>query len=208
MKTYIVEELVKISRTELVSTLEAFEIRNEKTNNTFLYIAIHIPSKVYQDEYDQFQSTINYKKYITGRAMEYDYKVLVAGDFNMSPYEKGMTEPMGFFAFPNKEDVRPKPELILTTRELSFYNPCWRLLGDYNVKSRLYRTNGSFFYGKSTNRKLKTWHLFDQVIFPRNFIDWFDQDSLSIIENSAILADIADPKKSIDHLPLYFSVIL
>lgn len=208
VKNYLVEESKIIRRIERTATLEAFEVKNIKTNEVFLYVALHIPSKINYDEYDQFQLAINYKKYTTTRAEEYDNKVLVAGDFNMAPFERGMTEPMGFFAFQNNNEVRPKTENIIGTRQLSFYNPCWRLLGDYDTTSKSFRAGGSFFYEKSRKRKTKTWHLFDQIIMTKKLFNLFDNDSLSLYETSTLANDIKDSKKVIDHLPLCFTINL
>jgi exonuclease III len=167
VKSYLIEESKVIRRIEKVSTLEAFEVKNNKTDESLLYVAIHFPSKLFQNEFEQFQNAINYKKYITSRGEEYGNKILIAGDFNMAPFEKGMTEPMGFFAFQNNNDVRSEIEHVLGSRQLSFYNPCWRLLGDYNQKTRKFRNGGSFYYEKSSKRSSKTWHLFDQIIFTK-----------------------------------------
>jgi len=208
VRDYLVEESKIIRRIERTATLEAFDIKNTKTKEKFLYVALHIPSKLYYDEYDQFQLAINYKKYITNRAEEYGNKVLVAGDFNMAPFERGMTEPMGFFAFQNNNDVNPAIEHIVGSRQLSFYNPCWRLLGDYNTTSKSFRAGGSFFYEKSRKRKTKTWHLFDQIIMTKNLFNLFDNDSLSLFETATLSDDIKDSKKTIDHLPLCFTLKL
>jgi len=208
VKDYLVEESKIIRRIEKTATLEAFEIKNTKTKERFLYVALHIPSKINYDEYDQFQLAMNYKKYITNRAEEYGNKVLVAGDFNMAPFERGMTEPMGFFAFQNNNEVNPAIEHILGNRQLSFYNPCWRLLGDYDTASKSFRAGGSFFYEKSRKRKAKTWHLFDQIIMTKNLFNFFDNDSLSLFETTILSNDVKDPKKTIDHLPLCFTLKL
>ncbi len=206
MKDYLVEESKIIRRIEKTATLEAFEIKNSKSKDFFLFVAIHIPSKLYQDEYDQFQSAINYKKYITARAEEYGNKILVAGDFNMAPFERGMTEPMGFFAFQNNNDVNPDIEHVLGSRQLSFYNPSWRLLGDYDIGSKSFREGGSFFYEKSKKRKTNTWHLFDQIIMTKNLFNSFDHNSLVLLETTNLSQDIKNPQKKIDHLPLCFTI--
>lgn len=207
-KNYLVEESKIIRRIEKTATLETFEIKNTKTKELFLYVALHIPSKLYYDEYDQFQLALNYKKYITARAEEYNNRILVAGDFNMAPFDKGMTEPMGFFAFQDINEVRQQKEFIVSSKQLSFYNPCWRLFGDYDKALKESRNCGSFFYEKSTKRKSKTWHLFDQIIMTKNMYDFFDNDSLSLFETTTISNDIKDSKKRIDHLPLCFSLKL
>ncbi len=208
VKSYLIEEAKIIRRIERIATLEAFEIKNLTTQEIFLYVALHIPSKMNYDEYDQLQLAFNYKKYITTRAAEYDNKILVAGDFNMAPFEKGMTEPMGFFALPSNRHVQPQTENIMGSRQLSFYNPCWRLLGDYNTISKSFRTGGSFFYEKSRKRKAKTWHLFDQIIMTKNLFDLFDNDSLCLFETIMLSDDIENPNKIIDHLPLCFTLKL
>jgi hypothetical protein len=208
LRDYLFEESKIIKRIEKVSTLEAFEIKNKKTNDVFLYVALHIPSKLYYDEYDQFQLAINYKKNITNRAGEYGNKVLVAGDFNMAPFDRGMTEPMGFFAFQNNNDVNQTIGHIVGSRQISFYNPCWRLLGDYDTTSKKFRAGGSFFYEKSRNRKTKTWHLIDQIIMTKNLFNVFDHDSLCLFETTTLFDDIKDSKKRIDHLPLCFTLKL
>lgn len=207
-RDYLIEESRIIRRIERTVTLEAFEIKNIKTKEVFLYVPLHFPSKLYYDEYDQLQQAINYKKYITSRGEKYDNKILVAGDFNMTPFEKGMTEPMGFYALQNNKDVDSNIVEILGSRQVQFYNPCWRLLGDYSAVSRSFRTGGSFFYEKSRNRKAKTWHLIDQIIMTKNLIKSFDNDSLQLFEMDTIIEDMKDSKKTIDHLPLCFTLNL
>jgi exonuclease III len=204
-QAFVVEEVNVIRRIERISTLETFQVKNITNSKSFLLAAIHMPSKLYQDDFDQLQSAINYKKSIIGKAAEFKNKIIITGDFNMAPYEKGMTEPMGFFTFQNENQVRDKHEYIFG-RQLSFYNPCWRLMGDYNIKKRTNRTGGSFFYSTTKKRKLMTWHLIDQVIMTKNMVTDFDQDSLEIVETDLLLKDLIDSSKKIDHLPLHFTL--
>lgn len=208
VKDYLVEESKIIRRIEKISTLEAYDVKNKKTGENLSFVAIHFPSKVYQNDIEQLQNATNYKKLISARSEEYDNKILIAGDFNMAPYEKGMTEPMGFFAFQNNIDVKDEIEHVLGSRQLSFYNPCWRLLGDYDIKNEEFRAGGSYFYGKSTKRTSRTWHLFDQIIFTKKVFDLFDHKSLRLFENDLINMHVIDKYKTIDHLPLSFSVEL
>lgn len=206
-QSYIIDQVKFIRRVERISTLETFSISNNTSKEKFLFAAVHFPSKLYHDDFDQMQSAITYKSNILGKAKGFNNNIVVCGDFNMNPFDRGMTEPMGFFTFNNSDQAKPNYELIFG-RQLSFYNPCWRLLGDYNIKTGKNKVAGSFFYSNSRTRKSKTWHLIDQVIITKKMLSSFDQDSLQIIETKDLIRDLFLKGKKIDHLPLYFSLTI
>jgi hypothetical protein len=203
---YLIEQAKDIGRTETIATLEAFEFSTH--NDEFLYVSIHIPSKVFQDDQDQLQTANAYKRYIFSMAQKYKNRVVIAGDFNMKPFDYAMVEPMGFFAFASAKFVSDAPTFTLASREMPLYNPSWRLLGDYSEKTAANRTGGSIFFKNAKQKKSRVWHLYDQVLLTKTMYSQFEQNSLKVVETQSLVADAENLQlpNAIDHLPITFTL--
>jgi exonuclease III len=199
----ILRTIKRIARLNLLE----LKIREEK----YLLACVHFPSKKNQDEISQLQIAFNYKQYIMEFAKEYDFKVIVVGDFNMNPFDAGMVEPRGFYAISFAEMIREK-RVFQGSEEMMFYNPCWWLLGDYHPEKKEMKTTGTHYYEGAYSKKLY-WHLFDQVIISKKLIASFIHTDLDIIHIDEIVDELKEKPdrktaKFSDHLPISFSLNL
>lgn len=130
-------------------------------------------------------------------------KKFIVGDFNACPYSNSLVnsrlfnavryEEVGKFFFRkdhSKNDV--------------YVNPCWELLG--RKKAAVY---GTYYYKAADYYNLGT-YLFDQVIFNKDLIDYYDDNSLRIINSTSNHSLITTQGKISelysDHLPIFFSI--
>lgn len=129
------------------------------------------------------------------------------GDFNSSPYSDSLLNSNLF----NTIRMGEKTSIFSSFRKESktkrdlHYNPCWMLFGN---------CNGKGVYGTIDNDSKNYCNLgryfFDQVIFNEKLLNYFDENSLEIVDctNNRSLINVKgliDTKYS-DHLPIFFSL--
>ncbi len=177
---------------------------------------IHFPSKLHQDEMSQWQVVEPYKRSIHN--LTNNNRVIIVGDFNMNPFDLGMTEPRGFYAQNNISTTKINAHFAHGISEFMYYNPCWTLLGDFYLgheNKALKRQGGSHYFNKQLARNIK-WHILDQIIFRKSLFDEFIKEELKIIETDEwvdqLTASFEKKKKKkengevvLDHLPLQFA---
>ncbi len=126
----------------------------------------------------------------------------------MNPFDLGMVEPLGFYAFNNIELVKDKPKKTILSDVLMFYNPSWSLLGDFISGTSSKRFGGSHYYNSKDSRNYH-WRILDQLIFTKSLYEQFNQETFKLLESEHLCKEINKAKssdsKAIDHLPLYFS---
>lgn len=137
--------------------------------------------------------------------------IIIAGDFNLDPFEEGMISKEGFNASFSKDVAGRKPIKrtygITTYKHPYFYNPSWHLHGNIHNKSQ-----GTFYKNDSENRVF--YHMLDQVIMSKKLIEHFNQASFKIVteykfsgkEFSLIGKGGRPEKKYSDHLPIRFKI--
>lgn len=188
-----------------VNRVQIFKISGS-VKETF-FACIHFPSKLYHDENTHLQLVPNYKTKIHDYIQNSD-RVFVVGDFNMNPFDLGMVEPNGFFAHNNRNLIKNDSRVVHGQNHISYYNPCWTLLGDFINKSdysNSQRSGGSFYYKQQKSRAYY-WHIIDQLIMRKSLINEFCSESLEIIENTNLIEQIQmETNRDMDHFPLKFS---
>ncbi|RYG96761.1 MAG: hypothetical protein EON58_11320 [Alphaproteobacteria bacterium] len=96
--------------------------------------------------------------------------LLVAGDFNLMPYDVGMVGAEGFHGVPTRHLARPDSRTVAFSNRRLLYNPTWSGLGDLSPG-----LPGSF--GGSINGLIDPgWHAPDQFLVSQGLIDrvdWF-----------------------------------
>jgi len=206
----IYKQTISVKRYLRKISIQTFKLKIPNQDPVLLG-AIHFPSSLYYDEYDQLQRAFEYKRKIDGLGRTFNNRVILMGDFNMTPFAPGMVESKGFYAHSSRTKVTPKPRNIDLGQSTPYYNPCWMLLGDYDLRNSQPRSGGSFYYSKSFVDKKRDWHLIDQVIFTQPLIEHFNHKNLEILSTDKIkdevLMESARRGKNffLDHLPLYFS---
>jgi hypothetical protein len=125
----------------------------------------------------------------------------VVGDFNMYPYDQGMTSVIGFHALVTKRLAEQPDRKYRHRPRRRFYNPMWGLMGD-----RTPGPAGSFRWNSSVPHN-PHWGILDQLLLRKNLMDRFYD--LSILERDG-MHDLLDqhgfPNKEAfsDHLPVLF----
>jgi hypothetical protein len=197
------------------------QIFNEPRYSYFFYentliVGVHLLSRYPNLNGEKLYNKIKEIKIeIVDLADNYDTEnIIITGDFNLDPFEHGMTEVDGFNATFSKDIAMRKPikrtfakRFIL--KHPYFYNPSWQLHGKDNKKQL-----GTYYKGDSEFRV--HFHMLDQVIISKEFLPpVFDMDYFSIIteynSKKGIKRDLAkengEPDDSYsDHLPIKFKI--
>lgn len=130
-------------------------------------------------------------------------KKFIVGDFNSSPYSNSLVNSRLFNSVRYGEAKRSchrKDHYLYDV----YINPTWELLGK----------KGAHIYGTIHNPTSEYYnlgtYLFDQVIFNRDLIRNYDEDSLKII-HSTTNHSLVSPRGTIstlysDHLPIFFTI--
>ena len=142
-------------------------------------------------------------------------RTVVFGDFNMNPYDRGMTNFSGFGAMMTRElavrhtDSKARPG----HGPKRFYNPAWTRLG-----RALPCPPGTHYWGNVSKPSNVFWHLLDQVLVRPGLFPTFQDDTFQIItsmpgidgEEIPLIANTGMHWKLrySDHLPILFRLDL
>lgn len=132
--------------------------------------------------------------------------LLLCGDLNMNPFEKGIIKASGLNAVMDCSIAKKGSRKVQGTSYKYFYNPMWGFLGDLGKGD----VSGTYYYNPS-NHIQYFWNLFDQVLLRPEAIPYFDKDTLRIITKSSHYqllkkSGIIDDTLYSDHLPISFTL--
>lgn len=133
-------------------------------------------------------------------------RTIVAGDFNMNPYDSGMISASAFNAM-NSISVSKRGERQLMGKSFRFfYNPTWNLHGDKGKETPA----ASYYYDKADFDQYY-WHMLDQVIIRPEVIPHFIFDDFRILYKGANYNLVLDDNRIneteySDHLPISFTI--
>jgi exonuclease III len=129
-------------------------------------------------------------------------KVIILGDFNMNPYDRGMNLAAGLNAMMTKSCVKRGYRTQRRKKYEFYYNPMWSLFGDNMAgpSGTFYNTNNQGPYG---------WSMIDQVLIHHSIVTLFHD--VKILDQAGGLSLIdargrPDFKKASDHLPILVSL--
>ncbi len=171
-------------------------------------ILIHYQSKIFWDDSNQDAHSCEIKNFIDDveKINNHD-RTIVMGDFNMNPFQYGMTQSTGLHAIMDKHLARNSSRIIDGKQYKFFYNPMWSFFGEEGKGD----VNGTFYYS-SAKPICYFWNILDQVIIRPSLLDTFDDKKLKIHssingidlinENNKINTEISD------HLPISFNINL
>jgi endonuclease/exonuclease/phosphatase (EEP) superfamily protein YafD len=125
-------------------------------------------------------------------------RVILIGDFNMNPYERGMNLAAGLNAMMTKACVRAGKRTFLGQDYDYYYNPMWSLFGDNTEgpAGTVYDTSNQGPYG---------WSMLDQVLFSHTIVPLFAGVRIVTTAGSQSLMDSSgrpDSKMMSDHFPI------
>ena len=170
---------------------------------------IHFPSKHNYSDLPQLEIARNYIQEIEEfETIKNNRRTLLFGDFNMNPFEPGMTEFSAFNATLSAFEAKKISKKFHYKEYNYFYNPMWSFLGDRNYQTGERKLPGSYYHINSPY-----WNIFDKVIMRPDIIDIFDFSSIEIIDSLGVekLVDdnfIIKRNTYSDHLPLRFKINL
>lgn len=141
---------------------------------------------------------------------------ILAGDFNMNPFETAMVEADAFNSVMSMTiagRVYRKVAGLRMNRSLDypyFYNPMWSFMGDLSKYSP-----GTYYHHDDNVENHYKWNMLDQVLIRPSLIPNFVPESLRILdtnESGALLINEnkgkAHKSQLCDHLPVTFSLDL
>ncbi len=128
---------------------------------------------------------------------------ILVGDFNMNPYDPGMTSVDAVHGLMTRSLAEKPDRVYLGKTWRRFYNPMWGLFGD--------RTPGPAggYYWRSSVPTNTHWSMLDQVLVRPGLIDLFHDLTILTHDGEHSLVDVdgtPDAKRFSDHLPLLFRV--
>lgn len=183
-------------------------IRNivNPSDPSFLLVAVHLPSKLYEEEYDQIAMCFGIVKAIERAEQAVGHtRTILVGDFNLDPFESGIVGAEGFHAIMDRNIAKKGSRVVKGEKYKYFYNPMWNGLGDESKGPP-----GTYYY--DTSRYMNYyWHTFDQVLIRPELLDYFRYDKLDVLTEingrSLILENgMPDAKLASDHLPIVFEI--
>jgi exonuclease III len=125
-------------------------------------------------------------------------KLILLGDFNMNPYNKGMNLATGLNAMMTKSCVEKGFRRHIGKDYDFYYNPMWSLFGDNTggPAGTIYNTSSQGDYG---------WSMLDQVLINHSIVNLFHDVKILTEAGSQLLMDGKGRPNSItasDHFPI------
>lgn len=165
----------------------------------FLLALVHLVDKGRERDHDQQLDLPGFSRTIL--EMEQRHSVdhtIVAGDFNVNPFESGMTHPAGFNAVPTRQEALQGAKRRQSSSFRYFYNPMWSMFGDLSGPP------GTYHYSGSNLR----WNMFDQFLLRPELIQAFV--GVEILESSGSESFVSKKglpnTKYSDHLPVVLTL--
>lgn len=169
---------------------------------SFIVVAIHLPSKLYQDQVDQTLFSARLSEAICDAELRAGHdRTIVIGDFNMNPFEAGMVAADGLHAVMDRHTAMREARIVQGKKKKFFYNPMWSRLGDLSKGPP-----GTYHY-PSSGQVCFFWNTFDQVLLRPSLLKYFSEEDLKVItrfKDTNLLTEIGKPdkRKFSDHLPI------
>lgn len=181
-----------------------------KTFKVNAYIAFcHLESKVNINDEEQAERVTKLKETLCSFENDIDDKdgfLLLCGDLNMNPFEKGLIKANGLNAVMDSSIAKRKSRTVQGQSYKFFYNPMWGFLGDLGKGN----VSGTYYFNPS-NHIQYFWNVFDQVLLRPEAIPYFDKEALNILTSTTHYnllkkSGAIDDKQYSDHLPIIFKL--
>ena len=127
--------------------------------------------------------------------------LILCGDFNLNPYDKGMLGAGNFHAVMDLHTARRGEREIQKRKYPLLYNPMWSLFGDFP------KGPPGTFYRSSATHFASHWHMLDQFLLSPSLIEKLKIHELEILagvgeESFLTEAGLINSSKYSDHLPI------
>ena len=173
-------------------------------DGVYLLGFLHLTSKLNKDPIMQalygkdYITFINQQKLIQQKKSNFK-GTIITGDFNLNPFDISMYFRNGFHA-----------TNYLKSKEHSYYNPMFSLLGGHIYKSSSLKPAGTYLLNRLDRHDPYEihWNLLDGVIFEPKLISNFVFESLQIVDKISdkhvlYLNEVISASYS-DHLPIFY----
>lgn len=171
-----------------------------------LIAAVHFPSKLHRQEGELAHIARKTIRNINERERQVGHqRTVVIGDFNLDPFEYGMTDADAFHAVMDRNVAKRDSRIYINENYSFFYNPMWSRLGDDSVGPP-----GTHYYdsGAMTNQY---WHTLDQVLIRPALLDFYQPTSVQVITKIGgheLLRSGRLNSEFSDHLPVLVALSL
>lgn len=174
--------------------------------SSVLIVAVHLPSKLFQREFDQpFEAQRLVRRIGEAEALVGHDRTVIIGDLNMNPFDPGVVSSDGLHGVMDRRIALKLSRSINGERRRFFYNPMWKPMGDGSggCPGTFYRTSGSYVH--------YFWHTFDQVLLRPSLLEAFREEDLRVVNSvgprSLLVNQGAGIERRIcDHLPILFKL--
>jgi hypothetical protein len=171
-----------------------------------LLAAVHLPSKQDWSDSDQGFWTAELARQIRQEEGQvWENRTILVGDFNMNPFDHGITGAQGFHGVMTLDVARRWKREIKGRSYRFFYNPMWGLFGD--------RTHGppGTFYLSASKPVNYFWNMYDQVMLRPAVAEKLSD--VRIIDHDGVDSlltkfNLPDRTLGSDHLPVLFELDL
>ena len=135
--------------------------------------AVHLKSGLHSERSERREHAIPAANAVRVTQRRFDHaRAIIAGDFNLNPYDEGLLLPSGFGAMTSKTLVK-KHVKYRGDRFSRFYNPCWRFLGRPPDQGPA----GTYYWPAHRAFNIY-WNCPDQVLVGHDLLDRFPDDGL------------------------------
>ncbi|WP_150128955.1 endonuclease/exonuclease/phosphatase family protein [Rhizobium phaseoli] len=167
---------------------------------------VHLTSPINADDASGLQTAVarELREAVKEREILRSNSATIAiGDFNMSPYSRGMTDPTTLNAAACRTAAKGT-RTVRSSQHNYFFNPMWEILG-----SRTADQQPGSFYRRYDNSAI-FWHLYDQVLVRPELVDRVVPDSPWVM-TTAGTCSLLTPRGAMDsrfsdHLPIAISL--
>lgn len=175
-----------------------FTVININEIETYI-ISVHLPSQYFR-HFDALKEFIrDFRAQIDIEiGCSIDTKVLIIGDFNVSPFEQPM---IGFDGFGASNSRNSREKITYSDKlKTTYYNPTWELYSRTHFPGtiKFNRPSGSSY-------DILEHHYLDQVILSRKLLNSIKEEKIDIIENTKNFNFLLNNKVTgSDHLPISY----
>ncbi len=171
-----------------------------------LLVAVHLSSKLRLEAEEQSLLASRMPQMIDEAEKKVKhFRTVVMGDFNMDPFESGLTSSETLHAVMDRRVAARHLRTVQGRERRFFYNPMWNFLGDATAGPA-----GTYFYSNSAPIT-HFWHTFDQVLIRPDLLPNFKDENVLVLvaAGSISLLDAKGRPDTViasDHLPLLFKI--